>query len=241
MKYDYTPSEIAEALASISNSSSDDTISNTQVQYLSHMEDWFSLGWRDGVEYGFQNNIFRKFYELEFDEDCERLIPLPSEVGEIQLSGMSCSLHRLIEVSPSSNTQPVEQTENAPRCEKVLSRCFEVGRLMTKGKDAPAGTLTRFLVVKALGPPDCVGFWIIGLPPSPENSHTDPEDDDPGDEPMTDIKLAQLRRDRICLLDGFPEPFSYARIKEDGQPNEFDLVDPVAESFVLSHNCWLEG
>ena len=181
-------------------------------------------------------------------DDDDKLVPTPEsdKVKRWELSP-SISLHRLPEAQLSkeitallsaSVAQSVKETEKAPRCEKVLSRLFEVGRLLIRRENEAYGSPTRFIVVRALGPPDRVGLWIIALPPWKYEMAEDYESDLGTEEDMSDSATAEMRKERLALLDGFPEPISYARIKEDGQGEKFDLKDSAASSFVLCLKHW---
>lgn len=248
----YTQPVIAEALASFDNEQTDASIMDFQT-YMIQMNVWFSLGWRGGIEYGLQNEYWGEFYDLHADDDDDELVPTPvsDKVKRPDLSP-SLSLHRIIEapspkedtaLSSASAAQLVKETKKARRCEKVLSRLFEVGRLMTRKKNEANGSPTRFIVAKALGPPDCAGLWILALPPWEEDRYggepeTPPEHEDEHEDRMSDNAIAEMRKERVTLLDGFPEPISYARIKENGEGEEFDLKDSTASSFVLSMKYW---
>ncbi|KAI9660959.1 MAG: hypothetical protein M1821_009286 [Bathelium mastoideum] len=91
------------------------------------------------------------------------------------------------------------------------------------------------MVLKALGPPDCVGFWIIGFHAYPD-SVEEPGSPSIMERVFTDSEMAELRRDRRQFLEGFSEQISYARIKPDEERKVFELVDSSASSFVISQN-----
>ena len=146
--------------------------------------------------------------------------------------------------SHSSIEQSAGQSKTTPNSVKVLSRFFEVGRLFTGTGEGALPEASRFIVVQATGPSHCTGLWILALPPCPwadwDENYDPPTTplDDRLDKSMSDEELARMRSDRTTVLNGFQEPLSYARIKQDGERKEFDLVDPVASSFAISNMIW---
>ena len=123
----HSPSEIAEALASIDNTSTTAEIGKVQWNYLASNELWFSLGWRNGIEYGVQNAAWKMtFWEIACDEDDKKQVPVALEQGKIEHSfaGKVFSLHRLLEISSDSHPHlsgSNANTDRFPASEQSLS------------------------------------------------------------------------------------------------------------------------
>ena len=289
-KDESTTQEIAEKMAAIDIRATEYSVLQFQFDYLCSNKYWFSLGSRDGIEYGVYNRYLGSFFDIIQDQDHEKLVPTPTEPGKIEEHRLAStySLHRIIEApsppcstnptqqpgprlgpersqqsnsryqdqapaqeqslseaavpSESSSTQPEGANETVPQCEKVLSRFFQVGRVFAKRGDIAEhkrADLTNFIAVWALGPPECRGFWITAT--TTRDEWVDKYDSDRGaglDETMTDSEIAQMRRDRVYFLDGFPEQMSYARIKEDKERKVFELEETSASRFVISKKRW---
>ncbi|KAF2238498.1 hypothetical protein EV356DRAFT_528957 [Viridothelium virens] len=254
-KDQYPPEKIAEALAYMDNTTPAGYIAAVQWFYLWHNTHWYCFGQRGGLEYGIKNQLWDDFQDLKYDDDHEKHIrvSLDQRQTDEQMVGNVFSLHRFVESplqsgsaatgSEPSMTQSAGQNEATSSCVKVLSRFFQVGRLWTRPHEGALITPTRFTVVKATGPPECAGLWIIALPPTEERNR----DFDAGpptpdfDREMSEEEVAEMRSSRTAILEGFPEPISYARIKEDEQRKEFAIVDPVVSSFVISSIVWHVG
>ena len=258
-------SQALEDLASMDVTTPERDIGDYQYDTSARLEDWIFLGERCGRQYGISGNAY--FYDMPVDLDHEKYVPVPLKAGEVEYSPYTIqSLHRLVEVQTfpdpttpisgssgsteerislnPSTVQPAKETSSTVQCERVLSRFFIVGKLLLKRTKTEPLEATRFFVVKALGPPDCNGLWIIGDVPWTKGTQEEGADRiytnlDGSEGPVSDEYLAQMRADRTAFLDGFPQPISYARIKDDPDRKVFDLVDPVQSNFVISSKVWL--
>ncbi|KAI9699226.1 MAG: hypothetical protein M1820_007198 [Bogoriella megaspora] len=256
-------SEILEKLASFNMTTRDHEMFRFQFQDMVKPSEWIVLGERHGIEYGI--STFQHMF-LKPDVDREKHVPIPLKTGEVEVSQLATrSLHRLVgeeppdPATPTSNSpsplteripwdsfiaESTKETGNNSHCELVLSRFFEVGNLILRRTKTGQKRGTQFVVVKALGPPECEGLWIIGDVPWVEETLDDTAAPlytnlDGSEGPLSDEYLAQMRADRTAYLEGFPQPFSYARIKPSADRKEFDLIDPVKSNFVISDKVWL--
>ena len=240
---DTEPSEGMKLLAPLNHKSDHRELYHTQ-HIISGSKETMILGNKDGYEYAVNNGLFPSFFDLEFDEDDEKHINDPLEDGKIEAHGGQYSLHRVISSPPPTSLQQSGPSSlpnkdgNALQYERVLSRFFEVGRLIYREKGEKLWSDTEFFVIKNLGPQDRAGLWILGDNHRDEN---EPEDSDKYNLPYSESTMTEFREGRVYTLQGFPDPIAFAHIQGDGLQKEFALLDADASQFVISSRIWLVG
>ncbi|KAI9657941.1 MAG: hypothetical protein M1821_002598 [Bathelium mastoideum] len=204
-----------------------------------------SLGFQNEVEFGL--GIFKdSFYwprNILPDHDEHRAWVMPRDQPRFWDGIPSMSLHQINQVplSNGESNQSHKRLDGQKDYSVVFSRCFLLGDLLTRhqGEDVWSdtdGSLSDFVVVRALGPITNKGFWIMARPKVREDDELNDEEHIETDyEPPWISHLTEEKRaSRIAKPPGFPNKIAYARIKEHTPGRQFELEDQATNEFVLS-------
>ncbi|KAI9694229.1 MAG: hypothetical protein M1820_009087 [Bogoriella megaspora] len=207
-------------------------------------EQIISLGFRNGVEYGWSTRVMHYVRPIP-DEDEDVKLPYASKTKNVAKGWMTRSLHAISESYQGDSTATFSTSVNGLENQMwennvILARFVQIGMLWMRSQgdadwDSRFKGNIEFAIVKSLGPPEREGFWIIADAKLLKYAHGELEEDE---RPMCPTD-EEVRESRVQKLPGFQDEIAFARIKESVAFGQFELEEQSASKFVLSDYIWL--